>query len=547
MNIAANEATAPSIEQITKEIADAVRAGHESRALELANAAIENGLRHPSLFRARAALHGRQERFEEALADLESACVHAPRDPTLLDAIGHCQTMLNRPHDAVASFDAAIAVAPDFIQAHYRKSVALGMLNKTGEMQQALERVVTLKPDHVDALASLALVAARMGDQSGAKTYGRRAIACKPGHPVARVAMAIADIDGGDIASAKSSLSPLLAETHSSRNARVNMALGYAADAFDRSGLTAEAFALNTSVNEWSRAVHLGRFESQRAFADVESLISHLPSRVPWADAGRAPDGAAGADGHVFLLGFPRSGTTLLETVMATHDRLVVSDERDFLEAAANALLRDEIALDRLAAFAEDDAHIWQDSYWKAVCESGLDVTGRVFLDKLPLNSLRLPLISRLFPHARILLALRDPRDVVLSCFRHRFRVYANSFEFLRIEDCARYYSAVMSLVQLCRERLTLNLLECRYEELVDDFDGTVRGICRFVGVDWSDSLRNFSAAAERIDRRSQSAAQVRRGLYKGAIGQWRRYRPELAPAIPHLQPWIKRFGYPDD
>ena len=79
------------------------------------------------------------------------------------------------------------------------------------------------------------------------------------------------------------------------------------------------------------------------------------------------------------------------------------------------------------------------------------------------------------------------------------------------------------------------------------DFDSTVRATCDFVGIGWNDSMRDFSIAANAIDRRSASAGQVRRGLYSGAVGQWRRYRAELAPVLPILQPWVERFGYPTE
>jgi len=167
-------------------------------------------------------------------------------------------------------------------------------------------------------------------------------------------------------------------------------------------------------------------------------------------------------------------------------------------------------------------------------------------VDKLPFNSLKLPLIAKLFPDAKILFAIRDPRDVVLSAFRQRFEINTDNFEFLRLDDCARYYATIMRLVTLYREKLPLDLHEHRYEDLVADFDTSVRAVCAFIGIDWNDSMRNFAAAPRSVDARSASAPQIRRGLYSGA-GQWRRYRDELAPILPILEPWIARFGYPTE
>jgi len=197
-----------------------------------------------------------------------------------------------------------------------------------------------------------------------------------------------------------------------------------------------------------------------------------------------------------------------------------------------------------LAVLEDVELDVWRDAYWKSVRESGASAGCRVFVDKVPLNSLRLPLIAQLFPAARVLLALRDPRDVVFSTFRHRFNMSPTSFEFLQLEDCARYYAAVMRFVAQSRQELPLHVLEHRYEDMIADFDGAIRRVCEFIGLEWIEAMRDFTNAAQTIDRQSQSASQVRRGLYRGAIAQWRRYKDYLAPAMPILEPWIDRFGY---
>ena len=106
-----------------------------------------------------------------------------------------------------------------------------------------------------------------------------------------------------------------------------------------------------------------------------------------------------------------------------------------------------------------------------------MEPAGKVFIDKLPLNTIKLPLIAKLFPKARILFALRDPRDVVLSCFRRSFRVNASMYEFVSLERAAAFYDAVMTLGALCRERLPLEVLDTRYEDLVGDFDAQAQAI----------------------------------------------------------------------
>jgi hypothetical protein len=242
-----------------------------------------------------------------------------------------------------------------------------------------------------------------------------------------------------------------------------------------------------------------------------------------------------------------RSGTTLLQTILSTNPQVVSIDEIEFLTAPAREFLLSREGLLRLMALGPDEAAVWRDSYWKSVSSSGLAVAGRILVDKMPFNSLRLPLIARLFPEARVIFAIRDPRDVVLSCFRRRFNPTAFSYEFFDLADCARFYASTMALSESYRQKLPLAIMDHRYEDMVADFDAVIRGVCEFTGIEWHSSMRDFAHVASAIDRRSPSAAQVERGLYRAGIGQWRPYCEQLQPVQPILEPWVSRFGYSSD
>ncbi len=170
-----------------------------------------------------------------------------------------------------------------------------------------------------------------------------------------------------------------------------------------------------------------------------------------------------------------------------------------------------------------------------------------MFIDKQPFHTLKLPLIVKLFPAAKIVFSIRDPRDVVLSCFRRRFLMSAPNFQFLTLEGAARLYDAMMRLAEIYRAKLPLDIFELRHEDLVADFEGRVRATCDFLGLTWQDSMREFAARAKTQAITTPSSAQVMRGLNREGIGHWRHYRDQLAPILPILQPWVDRFGYPAD
>jgi hypothetical protein len=160
---------------------------------------------------------------------------------------------------------------------------------------------------------------------------------------------------------------------------------------------------------------------------------------------------------------------------------------------------------------------------------------------------LKLPIIAKLFPGVKILFAQRDPRDVVLSCFRRPFQINAGMYQFVTLEGAVLFYDAIMQLFETYRRTLPLDVHVIRYESLVADFEGQTRAVCDFLGVDWREGLRDFADNAKDRQIRTPSAAQVREGLYATGAGQWRRYEKHLEPILPILKPWIDRFGYDPD
>jgi hypothetical protein len=257
--------------------------------------------------------------------------------------------------------------------------------------------------------------------------------------------------------------------------------------------------------------------------------------------------GARATRQHVFLIGFPRSGTTLLEKALSSHPDIVSLEEVDVLGVVGNPLLARDAQLDRLIQMTAPEADVLRAAYWRGVGEAmQAPIGGRIFIDKLPLHTSSLPLIARLFPDARVLFALRDPRDVVLSCFRRRFRINAAMFEFLTLDGAARYYDAVMRMAVACRGALPLAFHTVRHEAVVADFEGELGRALGFIGAPWNPDVKNFAALA-RTSTRTPSAPQVARGLNADGVAQWRRYRAQLAPIAPILAPWVERFGYNAD
>jgi hypothetical protein len=246
----------------------------------------------------------------------------------------------------------------------------------------------------------------------------------------------------------------------------------------------------------------------------------------------------------VFLVGFPRSGTTLLEQALAGHPRLAALEEAPTLAEPYDALMTGPEGLERLARLSAEEAARWRAAYWRIVDAGCPEARGRVFLDKAPAGTLSLPLVAKLFPDARVLFALRDPRDVALSCFRSSFQMNALTYAFTDLAETARCYAASMAMARVYRRVLPLTLMEVRYEQLVDAFAGELGRITGFLGLDLAPAMTDVAATARTRPVRTPSAPQVRAGLNRQGLGRWRAYAEQLAPIRPVLAPWVAAFGY---
>jgi hypothetical protein len=231
--------------------------------------------------------------------------------------------------------------------------------------------------------------------------------------------------------------------------------------------------------------------------------------------------------------------------VIATHPEMIALGERPVMVDAESQFLSRAGGMIRLGGAVSDLLEPLRDAYWRRAREFGVDPAGKVFVDKHPLSTIRLPLIFKMFPEARIIFAIRDPRDVVLSCFRRSFKMNAVAYEFDTLDRAARMYDAVMTAGETYLARLPLKAHRIRYEDLVADFEREGRALCEFLGVDWTDKLKDFATTERAIA--TPSSTQVRRGLYEEGAGQWRNYAEPMAAVIPILRPWIDRFGYGDE
>ena len=541
-----------SLQSCLRNIDAALRAGNSAEAMQLARDGAARGFAHPQLLTL--AVHERlgagdgDTAFEYA----QRARELAGRDADVLAAYGLALVAVGRTREAVGVFDAALRQAPGSAMLRYSKADALESLSEIARARHEYERALAIDPAYPGALARLANIAAVAGDLEAARDYARRALKQNPGEVAATLALATADLEDRNFDEVRARAAPI-AQSPATGPLNRSIAQGLIGDALAGQDKPADAFAAYAASNATRRAQFQPLFEApgvETAPARAARLAAYF--RAADRDAWRAdtaaplykPSAKSPLRTHVFLVGFPRSGTTLLEQILASHADVETMEERDVLTAGYDDFVMAEGGLDRLAGLSGGALDPWRKAYWKFAAECGFTPQRSVFIDKMPLNTVLLPLIAKLFPQAKILFALRDPRDVVLSCFRRRFGMSAQMYEFLSLGGAARYYDAVMGLGEIYRDLLGLEMHTVKYEDIVRDFEGETARVCSFLGLDWDDGMRDFAARTRARNVNTPSAAQVARGLYTKGAGQWRAYAPQLQPVLPVLAPWCAKFGY---
>ena len=528
-----------------------MRGSGMAAAARLSIQAVAEGVEHPALLNLAASAHYGEGRHEEAVELLKRARALAPRDPHVLNSLGVCLKALGQLDSALQAYEAAIRADPRLAAAHFNRGAVLDDLNDLPAAKAAYERAAALDRTYVEPVAALAWLAAQAGDVAGARGHGERALALSPSNVLARMALASAELQDKNLAAAAAWLAALQQEPSLGPINR-SIVLGLIGDLRDAEGRPDQAFAAYQASNAEVKALNARRFAvpgQESALGRTLRLAAWFQTAPaePWKDAPPARPRAGDPAMHVFLVGFPRSGTTLLENVLAAHPQVLSLEEKDCLAPAMAAYFSSDDGLERLARIGPGEALRQRESYWGAVRSFGVEPRGRVFIDKMPLASINLPIIAKLFPGARILFAWRDPRDVVLSCFRRRFGMNPSMYQLLTLEDAAAYYDAVMRLCELYRELLPLPQHLVRYESLVEDFEGVSKTACSFLDLEWDRGLHDFAARARTRGITTPSAAQVARGLNRDGEGAWRRYRAQMEPVLPVLQPWVERFGYRPD
>lgn len=488
-----------------------------------------------------------------------------PKDPFILLELAKCH---NRLHDQEAAQSAL-----DRVRRLSRKDPMLVLLygqaceqmRRTEAALSAYARLANHNALGADALAMRAALLERLNRLDEAERDLDRSRKLNPSVPLAMLTQARLDQRCGRLDQARATLEKLLTSSPVRSDKQVNGAVSsdilnsaayLLASVYDKQGRYDQAMAVldkakRRQTSDQQVAVARRGFDgTKRLFAQLLDELDES-SMASWAAGEEYPVDDEGPT--AFLIGHPRSGTTLIEQMLDAHSQIVSADEtRVFYDQVWTPLVVETGSTfgwsmaQRLAAMTQADRCAARLQYRKHMAtELGQPIDGRLLLDKNPALTLQVHLITRVMPRAKLIMTLRDPRDVVLSAYMQAMTANNWSVNWLTLSDAVDMYCFAMTIWLRLREKTASKWIEVRYEDCVEDISTQGRKITAFLGLEWDD--KSQARPHEHVKSKavfSPSYEQVSQPIYQSSVARWKNYKKFLEPHAEKLSPFIEAFGY---
>ena len=444
-------------------------------------------------------------------------------------------------------YNQAIESNPEFAEAHNNLANILYAKGEIINASEHYENAIALKPVFPDAHANLAHCLEKRHDIEKAKSHAAMALQQNPSHFGALILLVQICYRENKVSIGLQLANKMLDSGMDSQQRAVTlMEKGKLLDKEENYQDAFNAFSLAKA--SWTQ--HLK--ENQTSFTDTSDkiisfhkLLDSLSNKNNIFNDNQAEISARHAP--VFIIGFPRSGTSLTEQIISTYDNIMATHERpivpELIKNIDKIIGRNFKYPDDLNELNKNDIALLRDYYWSQV-EDLLASDNTVLLDKLPLNIIDVPIINIIFPEARFITLIRDPRDACISCYKQSFQLNSAMSKFLDIDTTTQFYAEVMGLWNRYKETLPIQYIEIRYEDLVGDIEQNSKNIFGFIDKEWSADVLNFHENAVENYSNTPSYQAVIKPAYKSSINNWKKYEDQLNDYIAPLLPFIDQYSY---
>jgi tetratricopeptide (TPR) repeat protein len=484
--------------------------------------------------------------FNAAYLALRDAAALAPGDGTIRWAFAQCCYELINVEEALAALDGWQKLNGLNVDITVRICFLLVMMGATQQAAPALEGLLANPPQQGRAALGVASIMERLHRLDEARALLQRLEVDDPSldtDPERLLMVAMLAERGGLREEARQHMASALQHHQDFERryhflyplARIQDALGHYEDAY---AAAEEAHRSQLAFLE----IGMGKSPREESRILARAANSCDPDDVATWDS----VGPAMQDSPIFIVGFPRSGTTLLEQVLDAHPLLRSMDEQPFLLRAHGEVMDRGIRYPaELGKLTEPDLEALRAGYWERVRQKVSLQTGQRLVDKNPMNMVLLPLIRRLFPQAHLIFAIRHPCDVLLSCYLQDFRAPELALLCRDLPTLAAAYARVFEFWYSQWPLLRPHSYELYYEQLTADFATEVRKIGEFLQLPWDDAmLEPGEHARTRGFISTPSYSQVIQPVHRGSVGRWKHYERHFRPVLATLRPWVQRWGY---
>ena len=472
-------------------------------------------------------------RLEDALAVLDRAAAAAPNEAQSHYNRGWVLHALKRPLEAAAALRRAIEIAPDLAEAHNSLGVLAMEAGAFDQADAAYRRAIALDPASADAHNNLGNLMKAWGKLTDASVAYRRAIEARPGY--ARAYYHLVDLDPDsfdedDISRMKSAFADKLP------NSRERAELGFA---LSRIHEKREEYDRAFEYLETANRIRRAGFDYRAT--DTKGIVDRMIAAFGRDVCGAADGVGFRSDVPIFVLGMPRSGTTLIEQILASHSAVFGAGEREDFKRCLHAVRAESgREADFLDAIGELDPETWRrlgEAYVGGL--HALAARSPRITDKMPENFLYVGFIHLALPGAKIVHCVRNPVDTCLSCFKADF-VAPQQFAY-DLAELGHYFRDYRRLMDHWHAVLPGRMLDVGYEALIANQEGETRKLLDYCGLAWEDACLSFHATERPV--LTASNAQVRKPIYRDSIDRWRRYERHLGSFLDVLGPLAERRG----
>ena len=482
--------------------------------------------------------------FEQAIKLLLKASELKKSSAKVYFQLGQVYRDCNELDNAIKALQNAIKLKPDYVEAYDVLTIIMQMAGYYHELIVTCRDAVKMIPAPDDFYARMAAALEQTSQLDEAKEAAECSININARNTRALFTLAKIEKRRNDLHAARNRLQTLV--NMPLQPAQMSAVAGELGDVEDRLGEYTDAFHSFTKANKvLLRTVPSEVIQNNPIYRKINGLQNYFVKRK--ASEWTEPDD--GLVSPVFLVGFPRSGTTLTEQLLASTGEVHPSDEQHIitrlLEDAETVLGHPLLMPDGFDDLSTEDLTRLRKHYWELVGEMcGAVPDGRQFLDKLPLNIIDLGFIYRIFPQAKVIVVLRDPRDCCLSCFMRQFVLNEAMINFTSVESTGKFYAATMGLWLHYREYLPIQYLELRYEDMVEDLESSARKILSFLDLDWNEQVLRYFENVSKRNVRTPSYSAIATPIYNRAVGRWRHYQTQIEPMMKSISPFVQEFGY---